>query len=109
MADVNLKINGLPVTVPQGTTILEAANTAGIKIPTLCFLKGINEIGACRVCVVEVKGARSLGSFLRLSRQRRNGSIYQYREGKIIEKNYARTPALNSRPQLSFLFEKPKL
>ncbi|MBS5736784.1 MAG: [FeFe] hydrogenase, group A [Clostridiales bacterium] len=60
MADVNLKINGLPVTVPQGTTILEAANTAGIKIPTLCFLKGINEIGACRVCVVEVKGARSL-------------------------------------------------
>ena len=60
MADVNLKINGLPVTVPQGTTILEAANTAGIKIPTLCFLKGINDIGACRVCVVEVKGARSL-------------------------------------------------
>lgn len=60
MADVNLKINGMPVTVPQGTTILEAANTAGIKIPTLCFLKDINAIGACRICVVEVKGARSL-------------------------------------------------
>ena len=60
MADVNLKINGLPVTVPAGTTILDAANSVGIKIPTLCFLKDINAIGACRICVVEVKGARSL-------------------------------------------------
>lgn len=60
MADVNLKINGLPVTVPKGTTILDAANSVGIRIPTLCFLKDINAIGACRICVVEVKGARSL-------------------------------------------------
>lgn len=60
MADVNLKINGMPVTAPKGSTILEAANIAGIKIPTLCFLKDINAIGACRICVVEVKGARSL-------------------------------------------------
>ena len=60
MADVNLKINGLPVKVPAGTTILEAANSVGIKIPTLCYLKEINAIGACRICVVEVKGARSL-------------------------------------------------
>ena len=60
MADVNLKINGLPVTVPKGTTILDAANATGIRIPTLCFLKDINAIGACRICVVEVKGARSL-------------------------------------------------
>ena len=60
MADVTLKINGLPVTVPAGTTILDAANSVGIKIPTLCFLKDINAIGACRICVVEVKGARSL-------------------------------------------------
>ena len=57
---VNLKINNIPVSVPEGTTILEAAKQAGIKIPTLCFMKEINEIGACRVCVVEVKGARSL-------------------------------------------------
>ena len=47
-------------TVPYGTTILEAAHQVGIEIPTLCFLKDINEIGACRFCVVEVKGARSL-------------------------------------------------
>ena len=57
---VNLTIDNIPVTVPQGTTVLEAARSAGIKIPTLCFLKGVNEIGACRMCVVEVKGARSL-------------------------------------------------
>ncbi len=57
---VNLKINGLPVTVPEGTTILEAARKLAIDIPTLCFLKDINEIGACRICVVEVKGLKNL-------------------------------------------------
>ncbi|HIS70295.1 MAG TPA: iron hydrogenase small subunit [Candidatus Gallacutalibacter stercoravium] len=57
---VNIKINGMPLSVPQGSTILEAARYAGIKIPTLCYLKEINEIAACRICVVEVKGARSL-------------------------------------------------
>ena len=57
---INLKINGIDVQVKEGTTILQAAREAGMKIPSLCYLKGINEIGACRVCVVEVKGARSL-------------------------------------------------
>lgn len=57
---INLKINGKPIAVPEGTTILEAARRLGIKIPTLCYLKDINRIGACRVCVVEVKGAKSL-------------------------------------------------
>ena len=57
---VNLKINGIAVSVPAGTTVLDAARKAGIKIPTLCYLRDINAIGACRVCVVEVKGARSL-------------------------------------------------
>ena len=60
MENVNLKINGINVSAPSGSTILEAARIAGIKIPTLCFLKEINEIGACRMCVVEVKGARNL-------------------------------------------------
>ena len=60
MADVTLRINNMPVTVPAGTTILEAARRVHIEIPTLCFLKDINEIGACRMCVVEVKGARTL-------------------------------------------------
>ncbi|MEG1529061.1 MAG: NADH-dependent [FeFe] hydrogenase, group A6 [Clostridia bacterium] len=60
MALVNIKINNIPVQVEAGTTILEAAKIAGIKIPTLCYLKDVNAIGACRVCVCEVKGARSL-------------------------------------------------
>lgn len=50
---VNVKINGIAVRVPKGSTILEAARYAGVEIPTLCFLKEINEIGACRICVVE--------------------------------------------------------
>lgn len=57
---VNIKINGVSYEVPADATILEAARTAGIDIPTLCFLKDVNQIGACRMCMVEVKGARSL-------------------------------------------------
>ncbi len=53
---VNLTIDHIPVTVPEGTTILDAARSAGIHIPSLCYLRGVNEIGACRVCVVELGG-----------------------------------------------------
>lgn len=60
MDNITIKINGVNVSAPAGSTILEAARLAQIEIPTLCFLKEINEIGACRMCVVEVKGARSL-------------------------------------------------
>ena len=60
MENITIKINGTEVSAPKGSTILEAARIAHIEIPTLCFLKEINEIGACRMCVVEVKGARSL-------------------------------------------------
>ena len=62
MEMVNIKINNMPLSVPGGITILEAARYAGIEIPTLCYLKELNEIGACRICMVEVKGARSLVS-----------------------------------------------
>ncbi len=55
---VNIKINGMPFSVPAGSTILEAAREAGIEIPTLCYLKDMNEIGACRFCMVEVGGPR---------------------------------------------------
>ncbi len=57
---VNVKINGVDYQVPKDSTILEAARYAGVDIPTLCYLKDINQIGACRMCMVEVKGARSL-------------------------------------------------
>lgn len=60
MEMVKVKVNGIEVSVPRGSTILEAAYQAGIDIPTLCYLKDINEIGACRICVVEVKGMRGL-------------------------------------------------
>ncbi len=51
---ITLKINGAEVSAPAGSTVLEAARCAGIDIPTLCYLKDINEIGACRLCLVEV-------------------------------------------------------
>ena len=76
METIKLKINGIEVTAPKGSTILEAARLAHIEIPTLCFLKEINEIGACRVA----------GYFLRISCGRRNGSIYQYSKGHGFQK-----------------------
>ncbi len=60
MEMINIKINGRSYSVPKGITVLEAARMANIDIPTLCYLKDINEIGACRLCLVEVKGARGL-------------------------------------------------
>ncbi|HHW70800.1 MAG TPA: 2Fe-2S iron-sulfur cluster binding domain-containing protein [Clostridiales bacterium] len=60
MEMVKLTIDGVEVEVPQGSTVLEAARAANIDIPTLCYLKDINEIGACRMCLVEVKGSRTL-------------------------------------------------
>jgi len=60
MEMVNIKINNVDVQAPAGSTIIEAAHYAGIDIPSLCYLRGLNEIGACRICVVEVKGAKAL-------------------------------------------------
>ncbi len=57
---VNLKINGIPVSVPEGSTILEAAKLANIQIPTLCYLKDVQCVGSCRMCLVEATGARGL-------------------------------------------------
>ena len=85
MENVNIKINGIPYSVPKNSTILEAAKIAGVKIPTLCYLKGINEIGACRICVVEVKGARSLVA----------SCVYPVNEGMEIITNSEKV--LNSR------------
>ncbi len=60
MEMLNVKVNGIAVSVPKGATILEAARAAGVEIPTLCYMKEKNEIGACRICVVEATGARGL-------------------------------------------------
>ena len=60
MEMVNVIIDGKSVEVEKGSTVLLAAQKAGVHIPTLCYLKDVNAIGACRVCLVEVKGAKAL-------------------------------------------------
>ena len=60
MEMVNIKINGQSLSVPANYTILEAARSANIEIPTLCYLKDVSQTGSCRMCIVEVVGARNL-------------------------------------------------
>ena len=74
---INLTIDGLNVSVPEGTTILEAARTAGIDIPTLCFLKDVNEVGDCRMCIVEVEGRRGFAT----------ACVTKVEEGMIVNTN----------------------
>ena len=57
---VNIKINGQSLSVPSNYTVLEAARSANIEIPTLCYLKDVSKTGSCRMCIVEVVGARNL-------------------------------------------------
>jgi len=78
---VNLTINGRNVEVEEGTTILEAAKKINIDIPTLCFLKDVNEIGDCRMCVVEVEGRRGFAT----------SCIQKVEEGMVVKTN---TPAV---------------
>src|SRR5512143_1981654 len=59
MQTVNLIIDDTPVAVPEGTTIMQAAETIGVRIPRLCYLQDLSLEGACRICVVEVEGARN--------------------------------------------------
>jgi len=74
---VNLTIDNQPVTVPKGTTILNAARSIGIKIPTLCHMEGVASPGSCRVCLVEVQGARTL----------QPSCITQVAEGMVVRVN----------------------
>lgn len=62
MENITIKINGIDVSAPAGSTILEAARLAHIEIPTLCFLKEINEIAACRICTVDIGGGKLAAS-----------------------------------------------
>ena len=78
---VHLTINGRSVEVPEGTTILEAARKINIEIPTLCFLKDVNEIGDCRMCVVEVEGRRGFAT----------ACIQKVEEGMVVKTS---TPAV---------------
>ena len=78
---VHLKVNGIDVEVPAGSTILQAAKAANIDIPSLCYLKDVNCIGACRICVVEIKNRRGLAA----------ACVYPVEEGMEVETN---TPAV---------------
>ncbi len=78
---VKLTINGRNVEVEEGSTILEAAKKVNIDIPTLCFLKDINEIGDCRMCVVEVEGRRGFAT----------SCIQKVEEGMVVKTS---TPAV---------------
>ncbi|HCD42963.1 MAG TPA: ferredoxin [Lachnoclostridium sp.] len=62
MENITIKINGMDVSAPVGSTILEAARLAHVEIPTLCFLKDMNEIAACRICTVEINGGKMAAS-----------------------------------------------
>ena len=79
MNTVTLTIDGISVTVPSDYTILEAAKEASINIPTLCYLKDLNKIGACRLCLVEVAGARGLLA----------SCITQVADGMVVKTNTA--------------------
>ncbi len=83
MEMVNCKINGIAVSVPKGSTILEAARAAGVEIPTLCYMKKINEIGACRICIVEATGARGLVT----------ACVYPVSEGMEVKTNTPKVQA----------------
>ena len=80
---VNVKIDGREYSVPAGSTVLEACRFAGIDVPTLCYLKDINQIGACRLCLVEVVGARGLVT----------ACVYPINEGMEILTNTAKVKA----------------
>ena len=82
MAMVNVTIDGVKLSVPAGTTVLEAAHQANIRIPTLCYLKDINQFGSCRMCVVDI-GARSLAA----------ACVMPVSEGMVVKTN---TPAVRA-------------
>ena len=85
MATVTVTIDNRQIEVEQGITILEAAKKIGLKIPTLCHMREINEIGSCRICIVEVQGARTLQAACNTS-VRWNGSKNKHRNSASIKK-----------------------
>lgn len=85
MKNVNLEIDGIKVTVPEETTILAAAESIGIEIPTLCYLKDLAPDGSCRMCVVEIKGGRKKGLFTACSEHCAEGMQVETRSELVID------------------------
>ncbi len=85
---INLTIDGVAVSVPEGTTVLEAARAAHINIPTLCYLKDVQQIGACRICLVEIEKARGLAA----------ACVMPVAEGMVVRTN---TPKLREQRRVN--------
>jgi len=84
---VNVKINGNSYQFEEGKTILDACKQIGINIPTLCYLEGITEEGSCGMCVVEVKGSRTLQRACITEITEGYGDIYKYSNCERSKKN----------------------
>lgn len=85
---INLTIDGVAVSVPEGSTVLEAARAANINIPTLCYLKDVQQIGACRICLVEIEKARGLAA----------ACVMPVSEGMVVRTN---TPKLRQQRKVN--------
>lgn len=85
---INLTIDGVAVSVPEGSTVLEAAKLAHVNIPTLCYLKDVQQIGACRLCLVQVEKARGLAA----------ACVMPVSEGMVVHTN---TPALREQRRIN--------
>ena len=96
---VNLTIDNINVSVPEGTTIMDAAKMADIPIPKLCYLKDINEIAACRVCVVELEGMQQRS-------KRRYGNPYKQPKGSYSQKTDCTAYPFPARLQMCYLCQK---
>ena len=92
---IQVTINGVAYSVPAGSTVLEAAKAANIDIPTLCYLKDINEIGACRLCLVEVaeKRGTAMGPFRMVT-----ACVYPCTDGMEVKTN---TPKITASRQMN--------
>src|SRR5208282_3158970 len=82
MSDVQLTIDGMAVTVPQGTTVFDAARMQGTVIPTLCHQQNETPVGVCRVCVVDVGGRVLAASCVRPAE---NGMVVQTQSEKVVQ------------------------
>ena len=106
---VKLNIDGIDVEVPKGTTILQAAKQANIDIPTLCFLKEVNAIGDCRICIVEVERKKRICYILYPNGRRRNGSTYSCTKCIRSKTSDIRLNTFKSSSRLFNLYKKWKL
>lgn len=107
--NIKLNIDGIDVEVPKGTTILQAAKKANIDIPTLCYLKEVNAIGDCRICIVEIERKKRFCYFLHPTSRRRNESAYTFKANNGSKKSNIRFNIIKPSKRLFNMYKKWKL